>query len=66
MYMDAEIRQPKMPDGTAVIQYADALGTRVRGLVQTSLVLFPNVNQELLHYPNFDLNEPDWPTPAAE
>ncbi len=61
IYDPIKVSDPVMPDGVAVLDYAQLLGIRLRNYVIGTLAMFDNIEHELLSYPDFDIDQAIWP-----
>lgn len=61
MFEKKQVEKPTMPDGMKVREYSLYIGERLRNYVITTISMFSNVKHDLLHYPDFDIEEPVWP-----
>lgn len=55
------IMDPSMPNGFAILDYCQNIGKRLRDFVKTTILIFDNVDQKLINFKEFNIDEKIWP-----
>lgn len=56
-----DIADPNMPNNVPVLNYLLDIGERLRKYVRNTIGMFEMVDQSLLNFPEFDVDESTWP-----